>query len=143
MALAIFAQDAAFTIFSCGQETPSFNISSQSLVRGGHNFMNIRFSSREIQASVKTTDYLLALNAESIGLRKKNSHRPGHGMPLRIRSQNFQKNIQLVGESSLQHPPILSVHDADIGVGRIQIKTDVTTHDNTSILNFKIFYQPD
>ncbi|OIO00033.1 MAG: 2-oxoacid:acceptor oxidoreductase subunit alpha [Elusimicrobia bacterium CG_4_10_14_0_2_um_filter_56_8] len=41
----------------------------QSRVRGGHNFMTLRFSGEPLAASVRSSDYLLALNEESIGLR--------------------------------------------------------------------------
>lgn len=41
----------------------------QSRVRGGHNFMSVRFSGAPLAAPVRRSDYLLALNEESIGLR--------------------------------------------------------------------------
>ncbi len=41
----------------------------QSRVRGGHNFMSVRFAGEPLSASVRQADYLLALNEESIGLR--------------------------------------------------------------------------
>jgi 2-oxoglutarate/2-oxoacid ferredoxin oxidoreductase subunit alpha len=40
----------------------------QSRIRGGHNFMRIRFSDHPLQASVRRADFLLALNAESLTL---------------------------------------------------------------------------
>ncbi|HPM76902.1 MAG TPA: 2-oxoacid:acceptor oxidoreductase subunit alpha [bacterium] len=40
----------------------------QSRVRGGHNFMRIRFSDRPLLAAVKPIDYLLALNEESLDI---------------------------------------------------------------------------
>ena len=41
----------------------------QSRVRGGHNFISVRFSDAPLAASVRRADYLLALNEESLGLR--------------------------------------------------------------------------
>lgn len=41
----------------------------QSRVRGGHNFLSVRFSDAPLAAPVHSADYLLALNEESIGLR--------------------------------------------------------------------------
>jgi len=41
----------------------------QSRVRGGHNFLSVRFSDAPLAAPVRRADYLLALNEESIGLR--------------------------------------------------------------------------
>ncbi len=41
----------------------------QSRVRGGHNFMSVRFSGGPLAAPVRRADYLLALNEESVGLR--------------------------------------------------------------------------
>jgi 2-oxoglutarate/2-oxoacid ferredoxin oxidoreductase subunit alpha len=38
----------------------------QSRIRGGHNFMRIRFSDHPLRASVRRADFLLALNPESI-----------------------------------------------------------------------------
>ncbi len=38
----------------------------QSRIRGGHNFMRIRFGGRPLAAAVSTIDYLLALNEESL-----------------------------------------------------------------------------
>ena len=38
----------------------------QSRIRGGHNFMRIRFSDRPIGAAVRRVDFLLALNEESL-----------------------------------------------------------------------------
>ncbi|MEA1923864.1 MAG: 2-oxoacid:acceptor oxidoreductase subunit alpha [Pseudomonadota bacterium] len=38
----------------------------QSRVRGGHNFMRIRFSDQPLAAAVSSIDYLLALNEESL-----------------------------------------------------------------------------
>jgi len=40
----------------------------QSRIRGGHNFNRVRFGDRPLGASVRRTDFLLALNEESIGL---------------------------------------------------------------------------
>lgn len=41
----------------------------QSRVRGGHNFLSVRFSDAPLAAPVRRADYLLALNEESVGLR--------------------------------------------------------------------------
>ncbi|MBI4351739.1 MAG: 2-oxoacid:acceptor oxidoreductase subunit alpha [Elusimicrobia bacterium] len=41
----------------------------QSRVRGGHNFISVRFSDEPLAAPVRRADYLLALNEESVGLR--------------------------------------------------------------------------
>ena len=41
----------------------------QSRVRGGHNFLSVRFSDVPLAAPVRKADYLLALNEESVGLR--------------------------------------------------------------------------
>lgn len=41
----------------------------QSRVRGGHNFISVRFSDSPLAAPVRLADYLLALNEESVGLR--------------------------------------------------------------------------
>ena len=38
----------------------------QSRIRGGHNFMRVRFSDRPLGAAVKRVDFLLALNEESL-----------------------------------------------------------------------------
>ena len=40
----------------------------QSRIRGGHNFNRIRFAERPLGATVRRTDFLLALNEESLGL---------------------------------------------------------------------------
>lgn len=42
---------------------------AQSRVRGGHNFMRVRFSDKPLSASVRRADFLLALNGESVDLR--------------------------------------------------------------------------
>jgi len=52
----------------------------QSRVRGGHNFMAIRFSDRPLDAPVRRTDFLLALNAESIAIHLP--HLPPQGLVL-------------------------------------------------------------
>ena len=44
----------------------------QSRVRGGHNFMRIRFSDKPLCASVRRTDFLLALNQESLEIHMSN-----------------------------------------------------------------------
>lgn len=41
----------------------------QSRVRGGHNFISVRFSGAPLAAPLRRADYLLALNGESVGLR--------------------------------------------------------------------------
>ena len=41
----------------------------QSRIRGGHNFMRIRFSGEPLRAVVRRADFLLALNEESLHLR--------------------------------------------------------------------------
>lgn len=38
----------------------------QSRVRGGHNFMRVRFFDKQLRASLRRTNYLLALNEESL-----------------------------------------------------------------------------
>ncbi|MFC1888503.1 2-oxoacid:acceptor oxidoreductase subunit alpha [Thermodesulfobacteriota bacterium] len=40
----------------------------QSRVRGGHNFMRVRFSGRRLSAAVRASDFLLALNEESLSI---------------------------------------------------------------------------
>ena len=40
----------------------------QSRVRGGHNFMRVRFSDVRLRAAVRRSDYLLALNEESLSI---------------------------------------------------------------------------
>ena len=40
----------------------------QSRIRGGHNFMRIRFSDRPLGAAIRRIDFLLALNEESLHL---------------------------------------------------------------------------
>jgi len=44
----------------------------QSRVRGGHNFMQIRFSDEPLGASVRGNNFLLALNNESLGIHLPN-----------------------------------------------------------------------
>jgi 2-oxoglutarate/2-oxoacid ferredoxin oxidoreductase subunit alpha len=44
----------------------------QSRVRGGHNFMRVRFSDQPMSAQVRSTNYLLALNEESLDIHLPN-----------------------------------------------------------------------
>lgn len=54
----------------------------QSRIRGGHNFMRVRFSDLPLGATVRRVDFLLALNKESLGLRLRELTPKGYALVL-------------------------------------------------------------
>lgn len=49
----------------------------QSLIRGGHNFSQVRVSEREVEAKREKIDFLLALDKDTLNLHKKNLAKDG------------------------------------------------------------------